>query len=142
MLDNQQSEPLLQSSKEAVFPQHQLDYEYHSKAKRNKRPSIGLVLGSIGAVVLLFLFVLSLWKPSVLHEYVVGENGELLVVVEDDVEPDEPPVRLEAVPRPAPAKVNIDPLHDENGHGSNTYGRSLRTCLVTYAQLQHRLQRI
>ncbi|EJD54235.1 hypothetical protein AURDEDRAFT_109967 [Auricularia subglabra TFB-10046 SS5] len=125
----QQTEPLLQSSKDAVFPEHQLqahDYEHrsHAKDKRRQRPPLGLIFGISAAAVLLLLLLLSLWKPGVLHEYVVGEDGELEVVDGDvDAASQDAPDHIEAVVNPAPAKVH----GDEHSHGEHSIDYSTYT---------------
>ena len=78
------------------------------------------VYGISVAAVLLVLFLLSLWKPSVLHEYVVGDNGELELAEEDgDWQDTDVPDHVEAVAQPAPASAKVHGHgHD---HGSNLY---------------------
>jgi len=104
----QQNQPLLSPGQHLPGP----EYPYSSQKQRNKRPPVGLIAGSLVALALLVMFVMSVWKPRALHEYVVGADGQLVEVdvsLEDTVE--------EPITPPPVQAVKVSPEHgDHNMH--------------------------
>ncbi|KAH7102257.1 hypothetical protein BKA62DRAFT_700916 [Auriculariales sp. MPI-PUGE-AT-0066] len=94
MAHAQQAQPLLRPSDTSVYPGTPrlpgAEFTYTSHGRR-KQHSVGLIIGSLVAFVILVLLALSLWKPTILHEYIVGSEGDL-VAVQDPVDslPDPP----------------------------------------------------